>query len=130
MTCGLAEYAGATHTPPDTRTLHTATSARRFSAVVLDAVIMSPIACDARVILEPSFDARVFDVVGNVIVVSAVPASFVAVVSQSYWKFHEAEVVQDVSIQVRRQDAPDAIDTILFAHDELISKIPVLLLTM
>ena len=112
------------------RTLHTATSANRFNAVALDAVIMSPVACEARVIFDPSFDARVFDVVGNVIVVSAVPASFVAVVSQSYLKFHEAEVVQDVSIQVRRHDAPDAIDTILFAHEEFISKIPVLLLTM
>lgn len=77
-----------------------------------------------------SVRARVAFVVGNVIVVSAVPASFVAVVSPSYLKFHEAEVVQDVSIQVRRQDAPDAIDTILFAHEEFISKIPVLLLTM
>lgn len=61
---------------------------------------------------------------------SAVPASFVAVVSPSYLKFHEAAVVHDVSIQVKRHDAPDAIDTILFAHDELMSKIPVLLLTM
>jgi len=66
VTCGLAEYAGATPTPPDTRTLHTATSARRFIAVVLEAVMMSPIACDARVILEPSFAARVFVAVGKV----------------------------------------------------------------
>ncbi len=66
-------------------------------------------------------------VVGNVIVVSAVPASFVAVVRPSYLKFHEAAVVQDVSIQIRRQDAPDAIVTMLFAHEELISIVFVLL---
>lgn len=77
VTCGFAEYAGATHTPPDTRTLHTATSARRFNAVILDAVIMSPIACDARVILDPSLAATVFDVVGNVIVVQSVPANVI-----------------------------------------------------
>ncbi len=75
VTCGLAEYAGATHTPPDTRTLHTATSARRLMAVVLEAVIISPIACDARVILLQSLAATVFEVVGNVIVVPSVPAS-------------------------------------------------------
>lgn len=109
------------------RTLHTATSANRFNAVALDAVIMSPVACEARVIFDPSFDARVFDVVGNVIVVSAVPASFVAVVSPSYLKFHEAAVVQDVSIQVRRHEAPEAIVTMLFAHEELMSIVFVLL---
>lgn len=53
-------------TPPDTRTLHTATSARRFSAVELDAVMISPVACEARVIFEPSFAAIVFVAVGKV----------------------------------------------------------------
>ena len=72
VTCGLAEYAGATHTPPDTRTLHTATSATRFRAVVLEAVMMSPIACDARVILAQSFLATVKFASGNVIVLAAV----------------------------------------------------------
>jgi hypothetical protein len=77
VTIGVAEYAGATPTPPDTRTEPTATSASLPIAVVLVAVIMSPIACEASVMLEPSFAAMVFDVAGNVIVVASVPASVI-----------------------------------------------------